>query len=311
MMDFNETIRYPMGVLYLNLIKIMDIDLPDNTFIRITFEPYKIETRSINKALKGDEIHQKFYLPIHNHFNELILDIVFVENEGWFREKRKEQTIASICLPIPHLHEMVKKEGSDLIKIPFKCLNKKLYLDIMKGKYRKQEKFQSSDMTKEEKLKEQQSIEKSFEVDRHLEVEIHNYTSINSLYAFHMNRNRTENRIMDGSYGLKKYQEVIWRLKLCSLSFEKFKNAQRFIFYHNYPKFSFYCEICIVLFVWLFKSDHLLSYALIALILILLINGGVMNEQINNFFFTKENRNKMISDSDINTQQIVDEKLVS
>jgi hypothetical protein len=63
--------------------------------------------------------------------------------------------------------------------------------------------------------------------------------------------------------------------------------------------------------VWLFKSDHLLSYALLGLILVFLINGGVVNEQINNFFFTKENRNKMISDSDINTQQIVDEKLVS
>lgn len=96
MMEFNETIRYPMGVLYLNLIKFIEIDLPDNTFIRITFDPYKIETRNINKTLKGDEIHQKFYLPIHNHFNELTLDIVFVENEGWFREKRKEQTISTI-----------------------------------------------------------------------------------------------------------------------------------------------------------------------------------------------------------------------
>lgn len=80
-------------------------------------------------------------------------------------------------------------------------------------------------------------------MEKHLEVEIHNYTSINSLYAFHLNRNRTENRVMESSYGIKKYQEVIWRLKLCSLAFEKFKNAQRFIFYHNYPKFSFYCEI--------------------------------------------------------------------
>lgn len=49
MMEFNETIRYPMGMLYLNVIGILDIDVPDNTFLRIQLEPYIIETKNVSK----------------------------------------------------------------------------------------------------------------------------------------------------------------------------------------------------------------------------------------------------------------------
>ena len=48
-MEFNETIRYPMGMLYLNVIGILDIDVPDNTFLRIQLEPYIIETKNVSK----------------------------------------------------------------------------------------------------------------------------------------------------------------------------------------------------------------------------------------------------------------------
>lgn len=240
MMEFNETIRYPMGVLYLHIDKILGIDVPDNTFIRVHFEPYVVKTRTVNKTKNGDEFHQRYYLPIHNHFNELVFDIMFAENEGWFREKRKEQMIGTIELPIPNLQALITKEGSNKLLLPFKVENKKLYQDIMKGKYSKTLEKAHTELPKEEKTKESNPFMEGFEEDRFLEVEIHNFTSLDSLYAFHQNRNRTENRVMGDSYSLKKYQEVIWRLKLCSLAFEKFKNAQRFIFYHNFPKFSLF-----------------------------------------------------------------------
>lgn len=311
MMEFNETIRYPMGVLYLHIDKIIDFELPDNTYIRINFEPYKIDTRNINKTKNGDEVHQRFYLPIHNHFNELVLDIMFAENEGWFREKRKELLIASIEIPIPDLHSMITEAGSPKLKLPFKIENKKLFADIVKGKYHKpsETKLQKSDTNKEEKAKELQVIDEEFTKDRHLEVELQNFTSINSLYAFHQNRNRCENRVMGDSYSLKKYQEVIWRLKLCSLAFEKFKNGQRFLFYHNYPKFSLYCEIFMVLFVYFFQSEHLLSYGLLALVIVLIINSGFMNDPIKAFFFMERHRNQNLKDTDIKSQLFVDEEL--
>lgn len=282
MMEFNETIRYPMGMLYIHINKVLGIELPDNTFIRITFEPYIIESRTINKTKNGDEFHQRFYIPIHNHFNELIIDLIFVENEGWFREKRKEQLIASIEIPNPNINSMISKAGTNTLNLPFKILNKKLYTEIMKGKYNKKEetKLVKPDLAKELKLKESNSSEDSFDKEKFLEVDIHDFTSLTSLYEFHLNRNRCENRVMGDSYSLKKYQEVIWRLKLTSLAVEKFKNAQRFIFYHNYPKFSLYCEIFFVLLVFFFNPNHLLQYGLLALILTLVVNSGLVTEYI-------------------------------
>ena len=50
MMEFNETIRYPMGMLYLNVISILEIDVPDNTFLRIQLDPYIIETKNVSKT---------------------------------------------------------------------------------------------------------------------------------------------------------------------------------------------------------------------------------------------------------------------
>jgi len=309
MMEFNETIRYPMGILYLHINKILGIEVPVNTFIRITLEPYKIETRHVNRSKNGEEeFHQRFYLPIHNHFNELVMDIVLIENEGWFREKRKEQLIGSVGLPLSNLHSMIVKENSNKLLLPIKLQNKKILADILKGKYNKISE-RVSEIGKDDKSKENIVDEADLEVERYLEIEIYNFTSINSLYAFHLNRNRVENRVLEESYSLKKYQEVIWRLKLCSLAFEKFKNAQRFIFYHNYPKFSLFCEIFMILFVYFFNSEQLMSYAISSLIMVLIINSGFMSEHINWFFFLHHHRNKDIKDTQIKSQMFIDEEL--
>lgn len=310
MMEFNETIRYPQGLLYLHINKVHGIELPDNTFIRITFDPYIVETRTLNKTKHGDEFHQRFYLPIHNHFNELIIDILFVENEGWFREKRKETLIASIEIPNPSINSMISKEGSHTLRFPFKIESKKLHADIAKGKYNKGvDKTQKSEGSKDIKIKDVILTEEEFEEDKYLEIDVYDFTSLTSLYEFHLNRNRCENRVMGDSYSLKKYQEVIWRLKLCTLAIEKFKNAQRFIFYHNYPRFSLFLEIFMVVFVYFFNAEHLLIYGLLALILCLVYNSGLLNDHVINIFFLEEMRNPMIRDTDIKNQFFVDEEL--
>lgn len=118
---------------------------------------------------------------------------------------------------------------------------------------------------------------------------------------------------MNTSYSIKKYQEVIYRLKLLSLAVEKMKNAQRFLFYHSYPKFSLYCEIFMVLFVYFFQPELLLSYGLILLIIVLIINSPQwkdrMDSKIDNFFFRPEQMNKYIKITDIKSQNFVDEEI--
>lgn len=93
MMEFNETIRYPIGIMYLHIDKITGFDVPDNTYVSIQMEPYILESRHVVKHNNFGDIHQRFYIPIHNHFSDLVLDIEFCEIEGWFREKLKKMEI--------------------------------------------------------------------------------------------------------------------------------------------------------------------------------------------------------------------------
>lgn len=97
--------------------------------------------------------------------------------------------IGSISIPIPNLHALIKQEGGNLLKIPFKFQSKRIFGDILKGKYSKNlDRSPKVENSKEEKNKD--NFEEEFNKERHLELELANFTSIDSLYAFHKNRNR-------------------------------------------------------------------------------------------------------------------------
>ena len=151
MMEFNETIRHPIGIMYIHIDKILGIEVPDNTYIRIQLDPYQIETRHVNKTNNKNEFHQRFYFPIHNHFNELILEILYYENEGWFREKRKELNIATIVIPLVQLNTYMRKAVRDKLKLPFKIENKRLLSTLMKSKHQKDANEESKTELKDDK----------------------------------------------------------------------------------------------------------------------------------------------------------------
>ena len=211
MMEFNESIRHPIGIMYLHIDKLIGIEVPDNTYIRIQLDPYQIETRHVNKTNNKNEFHQRFYLPIHNHFNQLILEILFYENEGWFREKRKELNIATIIIPLVQLNTYMRRAVGDKLKLPFKIENKKLLSSLMKNKSQKDFNEENKPDSKDDinngkhylmnKLR--TNIECKGVHEKCLVIDIQDHTSINSLYAFHENRNRCEDRILNTTYSFK------------------------------------------------------------------------------------------------------------
>lgn len=70
-------------------------------FVRVTCHPYVFYTRKAAK-LTRESIHskvsdkqierlalqfrQKFYIPVHNYYNTLTLEIVNVQSKGWIRD---------------------------------------------------------------------------------------------------------------------------------------------------------------------------------------------------------------------------------
>ena len=86
-----------------------------NIFIRVVCNPYVLYTRKILDPVL--DFQQKFYIPVHNHFNTLKLDIINVLNDGWFREHVKEQIIASFDIRVPDVDKEPFDENG-YIKLP-------------------------------------------------------------------------------------------------------------------------------------------------------------------------------------------------
>ena len=60
---------------------------------------------------------QQFYIPVHNHFNTLKIEIINILNDGWFREHVKEQIIASYDIRLTDIDKEPFDENGG-IKLP-------------------------------------------------------------------------------------------------------------------------------------------------------------------------------------------------
>lgn len=49
------------------------------------------------------DFKQNFYIPVHNHFNTLKIDIINSLNDGWFRDHVKESVIGSYEVRMPDI----------------------------------------------------------------------------------------------------------------------------------------------------------------------------------------------------------------
>ena len=63
------------------------------------------------------DFNQKFFIPVHNHFNTLKIEIINSLNDGWFRDHVKETTIASYEIRMPDIDKL-KANELGLIKLP-------------------------------------------------------------------------------------------------------------------------------------------------------------------------------------------------
>ena len=73
----------------------------NNIFVRISFNPFVMQTRKILDSQL--DFKQNFYIPVHNHFNTLKIEIINSLNDGWFREHVKESIIGSYEIRMPDI----------------------------------------------------------------------------------------------------------------------------------------------------------------------------------------------------------------
>jgi hypothetical protein len=87
----------------------------NNISVRLSFNPFVLSTKKILE--KDLDFKQSFYIPVHNHFNTLRVEIINSLNDGWFRDHVKETIIASFDIRMPDIDKSPFDEQG-FIKLP-------------------------------------------------------------------------------------------------------------------------------------------------------------------------------------------------
>ena len=111
----DQTNRNPFGKILVEVDSIRHFPFFHNIFVRITCNPFVLHSRKILDSQL--DFNQKFYIPVHNHFNTLRIDVINMLNDGWFREHVKEIVIASFEIRLPDIDKEPFDENGN-IKLP-------------------------------------------------------------------------------------------------------------------------------------------------------------------------------------------------
>ena len=63
------------------------------------------------------DFQQRFYIPVHNPFNTLKIDIITMINDGWLKDHVKENLIASYEIRLPDI-DKAPFDFNGYIKLP-------------------------------------------------------------------------------------------------------------------------------------------------------------------------------------------------
>jgi len=124
-MSIDSSSRYPVGKLMVEIDEIENLEWVGETmFIRITCPPYTLMTKKVSRVRRSPEggslaVKQKFYIPVHNYFNSLCLEVYNQLNKGWFREYTQRMVIARFELRIPDIHLLNSPSETNLNFLSF------------------------------------------------------------------------------------------------------------------------------------------------------------------------------------------------
>lgn len=110
--DIDQTNRNPFGKILVEVGSLRHFPFYHNIFVRIYCNPFVLNTRKILDAQL--DFRQRFFIPVHNHFNTLKVEIINLLMDGWFREHVKETIIASFEIRLPDIDKEPFDENGNI-----------------------------------------------------------------------------------------------------------------------------------------------------------------------------------------------------
>lgn len=102
MSTVNETNRYSFGKIHIRLNTLSFFPTQGSIFIKISLPPFSIESKRV-RGMEPDKekieklgpkldysFKQDFYIPIHNRYSMIRIQIINTVSEGWLRGKQAQ-----------------------------------------------------------------------------------------------------------------------------------------------------------------------------------------------------------------------------
>eukprot|EP00347_Sterkiella_histriomuscorum_P021039 403335495 len=270
----DQTNKNPFGKIMLEIQSIKHFPFYHNIFIRVQCNPFVLTSRKILDSQL--DFMQRYYIPVHNHFNTLKIEIINILNDGWFREHVKEQIIATYDIRMTDIDKEPFDENG-YIKLPISEL-----IEFKKVGLRPVQ-----DM--ENQVKKKQA---------YLQLRVVDMTRLDSMIVFNPNRDIVEDRRKKQGYSFKEISTVMTRTKLIIFLFEWLRDIDRPVLYFDYPRYSWLWFLFLELLAFIFNPYYILTYLTI---FVLVLVGSYsdfwaqnISPHLGGLLFREEHLNKLI-----------------
>ena len=249
MLHMDQTNRYSWGKILIHINKIVNFPFYGNLFVRISLPPWQICTRRIMDQRL--DFNQFFYIPVSNNFFTLKLEVINLSSDGWLREHYSEQILATYQIRIPDINKApFAPDGS--LSLPINILGldyKKVGLQPNPLPPIKDEFGKISNVLRQPLI----------------QIKVIDMTRSDACIVYNPNRDIMEDRKYLSDYTVKQMNTVLTRSKLFFALTDSIIQADTFLFYFYYPRFSYVIWIFMHLFIYYFDPAYLLSYLVFGL----------------------------------------------
>lgn len=92
MFDLDQTNKTPVGKILVEIHDLKHFPYFNDIYVRVSCNPWVVQTKNIIDVSLS--FKQKFYLPVHNTFNTVKVEVINSLNDGWLRNHVKDVIIA-------------------------------------------------------------------------------------------------------------------------------------------------------------------------------------------------------------------------
>jgi hypothetical protein len=241
----DETNLHMYGKISIDISHINISGYEGNIFAAITLEPYRFTTKSVINS-NVFNLKQSFYIPVHNRFDRLKLEVFSKSHSGFIQKKTTDEKLCEFFILLP-----------DILNNDFPNRSLEIEMD------------NSNKSIKATKVS--------------IIFKLRNYSNLFSILERNRNKNIIEDMNLlksDDNFSIKMLMK---RMKKIIILIKEFKEYYKMLFRWKYPVFSGLCCICLLLYVIFSDINYFLTHLILFMLFLIFVHSNSFKQQFSPF----------------------------